>query len=373
MAERQSKLLGVACVLLALASCRSSRLDDRIPFRKSEKKMNLSRTDFAILPGWQNDDPSDALSAFKKSCVRIMSEGDFVASSQIVISADFMKSACAAAPSEETPGAARAYFEFWFDPYMVSTIDGRMTGTVTSYYESELEGDVEPSCDYLTPIYGKPSDLNGGKYFTRKQIENGAIRDRAPVLFWAKNPSDVHILHIQGSGIVRSPKGRAYRIGYAGNNGYSFSGIGSILQRHGIRPGKGYSMIGVKEWLDENPERARALMQENQRFIFFRDIVGDGPVGAMGVPLTPGRSIAVDPEYIPLGLPLFLAAKDPDGEKIERLVVAQDTGSAIKGVIRADYFWGSGNQAFDKAGRMNSEGSYYILLPKEGKNFAVKK
>ncbi|MDR1009453.1 MAG: MltA domain-containing protein [Rickettsiales bacterium] len=361
---------------LGLASCRSSRLDDRIPFKKSEKKMNLEAVGFADLPNWSRDDAAAGLVSFRKSCAKILSEGDFIGTSQIVISADFMKEACEAAPQKADKAAAKAYFEEWFDPYKVSSLESSgEKGMITGYYEAEVEGELEPDCDNLVPIYGKPFDLpaDGSAYKTRAQIENGDLRSRAPVLFWAKKPSEVHILHIQGSGVVKTKKGEKYRVGYAGNNGHKFSGIGSILMTEGVRPDGGYSMIAVKKWLDSNPKRARRLMQKNNRFIFFRDIDGDGPIGAMGVPLTPGRSIAVDTEFIPFGLPLFLATRDPDGIAIERLVVAQDTGAAIKGVVRADLFWGGGRRAFDKSGRMKSEGSYYILLPKDGKNFAVKK
>lgn len=368
------KFMGVVC--LGLASCRSSRIDNRISFKRSEKKMKVSEISFADLPNWQDEDASKALSAFKKSCTKIMNEGDFVASSQIVISASFMKEACSAIPEEPiTQSLAKTYFEYWFAPYKVSTMDGNSTGTITGYYETELEGDIAPSCENLTPIYGKPYDLpsNGGKYLSRREIANGKLRDRAPVLFWAKNPSDVILLHIQGSGVVKTPNGKYYRVGYAGNNGYSFTGIGSILIKHNIKPAGGYSMNAVKDWLDSHPEQTAKLILENERFIFFRDIVGDGPIGAMGVPLTPERSIAVDPEYIPLGLPLYLHTKDADGETISKTVVAQDIGTAIKGVIRADLFWGSGARAFSKAGRQHSQGTYYIFLPKDGKNFAVKK
>ena len=377
MAGNQLKLFKILfTVCLGLTSCRSSKIDQRISFKKSEKKMLLQKMDFNSLPNWTRDNQVEALEAFKKSCMKIMSEGDFVASSQIVISADFMKSACDAIPQDSvTPSVAKTYFEYWFDPYMIQNLDGSKTGTFTSYYETELEGSLNPTCNHLTPIYGKPYDLpaNGAKYHSRTEIDNGAVRDKAPVLFWAKNASDVLLLHIQGSGIVRTPDGKRYRIGYAGNNGHSFVGIGSILQKNNIRPKDGFSMGAIKKWLDENPKRAKKYINQNPRYIFFRDIVGEGPIGAMGIPLTAGRSVAVDTEYIPLGLPLFLDTVDSDGEPIEKLVVAQDIGAAIKGAIRADYFWGSGEEALFKAGRMKSSGSYYILLPKDGKNFAVKK
>ena len=368
------KILTTVC--LGLSSCRSSRIDNRISFKKSEKKMKLTELSFSELPGWNSDDPSQALEAFRKSCIKIMNEGDFVASSQIVISASFMKNVCSAIP--ETPISkelAKTFFEYWFAPYKVKTMENSSTGTITGYYETELEGDIQPSCEYLTPIYGKPYDLpsNGEKYLTRKEIENGKLRNKAPVLFWAKNPSDVILLHIQGSGVIKTPDGKTYRVGYAGNNGHQFKGIGKILMSHNIKPEGGYSMTSVKSWLDANPKKAKNLILENERYIFFRDIDGEGPVGAMGVPLTPERSVAIDPEFIPLGLPLYLTTKDADGNNIERTVIAQDIGAAIKGAIRADLFWGRGKTAFSKAGRQHAQGSYYILLPKDGKNFAVKK
>ena len=374
--ERKSllKFLGIVC--FALASCRSSRLDNRISIKDSEKKMRLQEVSFATLPNWVEDDAVAALKSFSKSCARIMSEGDFVASPQLVISAGFIRDVCSAIPQGNVSvGTARAFFEHWFSPYKVMTVSGDDKGTFTGYYETELSGEISPSCSNLTPIYGKPDNLptNGAKYYSRREIEKGAMRGHAPVLFWAHKLSDVILLHIQGSGVVRTSDGKKYRVGYAGNNGYKFTGIGSILMKHNIKPEGGYAMNSVKAWLDAHPKEAKKLILENDRFIFFRDVEGEGPVGAMGVPLTPERSIAVDPEYIPLGLPVFLNTKDADGIAINRTVVAQDTGAAIKGVVRADIFWGSGDRAFSKAGRQHSTGTYYLLLPKDGKNFALKK
>ena len=143
--------------------------------------------------------------------------------------------------------------------------------------------------------------------------------------------------------------------------------------KHKIKPKNGYSMNAVKLWLDTHPIQTSKLILENDRYIFFRDIDGEGPIGAMGVPLTPERSIAVDPEYIPLGLPIFLNTNDADGQKIEKLTIAQDVGAAIKGAIRADIFFGKGEKAFSKAGRQHSTGQYFILLPKNNKQFAIKK
>ncbi len=368
------KLFGIIC--LGLTSCRSSKIDNRTSFRYSEKKMSLEEVPFSSLKGWEKDNHQQALESFKKSCIKIMNEGDFVASSQIVISADFMKDVCSSIPKTNINNiTAKNFFENWFSPYKVTELTGNSIGKFTGYYETELDGKLTADYNYLNPIYGKPYDLptDGSKYYSRKEISKGKIRNKAPVLFWAKKLSDVILLHIQGSGVVKTPDGKYYRIGYAGNNGYSFKGIGSILMRHNIKPKDGYSMNSVKKWLDNNPKQTSNLILENDRYIFFRDIDGDGPIGAMGVPLTPERSIAVDTEYIPLGLPVFLDTNDADNIKIQKLVIAQDVGAAIKGAIRADIFWGRGENAFSKAGRQHSKGEYYIMLPKNSKNFAIKR
>jgi len=336
--------------------------------------MSLERADFDDLAGWREDNFVHALESFKKSCAKILNENDFIGTSQMIISANFMKAACAEAnalPNDNT--AIRMFFEANFDPYKVRDSSGSDKGTFTGYYEAELRAELTPDCESLVPIYGRPSDLGTTPYKTRAQIENHGLRHVAPVLFWAHSAADVHVLHIQGSGIVKTKTGEKYRIGFAASNNHQFSGIGSILMRNNVKVEGGYSMVAVRKWLRENPEEARKFMQKNDRFIFFRDIEGDGPIGAMGVPLTPGRSIAIDPEFIPYGMPMFLNANDPDGVSLNRLVVAQDTGTAIKGAVRVDYFWGAGEDAFHKAGRMKSTGSYFILLPKDSKNFAVKR
>lgn len=172
---------------------------------------------------------------------------------------------------------------------------------------------------------------------------------------------DAHILHIQGSGRIRLEDGSVLRLGVAATNGHKFVGISKILRERGLI--EDTPMPGVRAWLKANPARAKALMAENPRYVFYTPISGDGPVGSEGVALTAGRSMAVDPRYVALGLPLFLDTVEPSGQPLRRLVMAQDTGAAIKGPIRGDFFWGTGEEAFDKAGRMKSPGRYWILLP----------
>jgi membrane-bound lytic murein transglycosylase A len=336
--------------------------------------MNLERTTFAKLPGWREDDSAAALSSFRRSCERVANDGEFVASGQIVVASSFLAKVCRDMPRNPTNAQAKAFFEKWFEPYLVTRPDGSFNGLVTGYYETEVEGSRTRTEQFTVPIYGPPRDLvSGARYKTRREIETHGLSQLAPVLFWARHPSEVHILHIQGSGRVRTPDGVHHRVGFAGSNNHTFRGIGSILRENNIDVGGNYCMVNVKRWLDNNVERGRAFMKQNDRFIFFREIHGDGPIGALGVPLTPMRSIAVDSEFIPLGLPLFLVTTEPSGRSINSLVVAQDVGSAIKGVIRVDLFYGFGREAFQIAGRMSNQGRYYILLPRDGKHFAVKR
>ena len=272
--------------------------------------------------------------------------------------------------------------------YAVTT-PASATGTFTGYYETGLRGSLTRTDKFSVPLFALPRDLIEldrrafdlandipsviGRvanrrlvpYDTRVDIEvSPQFADRADVLVWVDDPVDAHLLHIQGSGRVTLTDGSERRIGYAGNNGHRFRGIGSILLESGaIGAGQG-SMPSVAEWLRKNPEQARGYMQDNPRYIFFRWINGPGPIGAFGVPLEPGRSLAVDPRYIPYGAPMWLDVNDPDGVALNRLVVALDTGSAIRGAVRGDYFWGAGEEAFAKAGRMKSAGRFYLFLPR---------
>jgi membrane-bound lytic murein transglycosylase A len=212
---------------------------------------------------------------------------------------------------------------------------------------------------------GQPADPAPQLALTRAQIEAGALAGKAPVLVWVDDAVDAHILQIQGSGRVTLEDGSVLRLGFAGSNGLPFVALGKILKDRGKITVS--TMPVVRAWLKAHPAEAPALMAENPRYVFFRLMPPstDGPVGALGVPLTPGRSLAVDPHFVPLGAPLWLDSLDPDGVKLQRLVVAQDSGNAITGAVRGDLFWGAGERAFDKAGRMNSRGGYYLLRPRQ--------
>lgn len=395
--------VGAAFGLFALAACAPS---ERPAPPALPEGLTLAAVDYGALPGWQDDPVAEALPALRRSCGRLQAlaerkgedawlgpgayggtYGDWTA-----LCGDLAR----AVPESEAPDeiALRAFLESRLQPYAVRYAgkDGeqRSEGTFTGYYEAELTGAREPSADYPVPVHALPADLvtvdlaesnpdlgssvplvgrmDGDTvqpYWTRAEIDDGALAD-GPVLLWAADAVDVHVLHIQGSGRVLMPDGSVERIGYAGNNGHPFRGLGRIMLDRGVaEPGK-TSMPAIRAWLKANPEAARDIMRENPRYIFFRRIAGgDGPIGALGVPLTPRRSIAVDPRYVPLTVPLWLDTVDPDNAPLRRLMVAQDVGSAIKGPVRGDFFWGFGEEALAEAGRMKSAGTWYLLLPRD--------
>jgi membrane-bound lytic murein transglycosylase A len=241
---------------------------------------------------------------------------------------------------------------------------GDKTGKITGYYEAELKGSRHKIKASQVPIYGNPYGYKyGDTVKTRKKIEADKDFD-APIIAWADDPVDLFILHIQGSGRLITPGGEEIKLGYSGNNGQPFKGIGAIMADEGIPGEYRKSMGAIRKYLKAHPVKARELMAQNPRYIFFKEKPGQSPYGAAGVVLTPYRSIAVDPDFIPMHTPVWLSTSDPDGVPLTRLVMAQDKGTAIKGGIRADFFFGHGETAFDKAGRMHKSGGYYLLLPK---------
>lgn len=349
------------------------------------------------MPGWTGDDQSAALGAFRRSCKRLSAQPEShrkVAGSLVLRGADWKAPCAAAAPLiDPTPADARAFFETWFRPFAARGPDGP-EGLFTGYFEMELAGARAPDKRFRVPLYRLPDDhvtvdlgsfdpalkgrrfvgrVNGRRlipYHTRGAIQNGALKGRALEMLWLDHAVDLYMLQIQGSGRVRLPDGSELRVGFAGHNGHDYASIGrALIERGELAKGK-VDWPAIRGWIDRNPDKAQALFAANPRYIFFRLINGlppdAGPPGAQGVPLTPGRSLAVDTRHVPLGLPLWLDTvwpNEPD-RPLRRLVVAQDVGGAIKGEVRGDFFWGTGAAALAKAGKMKSRGRYYLLLPK---------
>jgi membrane-bound lytic murein transglycosylase A len=336
---------------------------------------------FDSLPGWRADDQGEAWSAFRASCRALRFR-------------EYWRAVCERANALEAPDAAavRAFLEANFVPYRVANSDGATQGLVTGYYEPRLRGSRDRRAPYLHPLYAPPDDLlvidlaavapetknlrlrgrlDGRRvvpYFSRAEIENGAAPVAGKEIVFVDDPIEAFFLQIQGSGRVRLDSGEEVRIGYADQNGHPYQSIGRYLVDKGeLKIGEA-SMQGIQAWARANPARLPELLNQNPSFVFFRELppADTGPIGALGVPLTAERSIAVDPRFVPLGAPVYLATTRPNSDlPLERLVLAQDTGGAIRGAVRADFFWGTGPEAGSLAGRMRQQGRMWVLLPKE--------
>lgn len=355
-------------VLLLLTSCAE----------RPAEKLTLHPVAYADLPGWTEDRVGEALPALNRSC-RVLSKKPAEASLGIAGKAKDWQAFCAAlklaAPQDDTE--AREFLESWLQPYSVE-----QKGLFTGYYEAELNGAWQQGGIYQTPLWQRPGDLIAvdlgafkpelkgqriaGKvvgqkllpYDDRAAVARNGLAGRAEPLLWVDDPVQAFFLEIQGSGRVRFADGQVQRIGYDAQNGHAYVPIGRVLAEDG-EIAKPVTMAKIRAWLAAHPERAQAMMNRNPSVVFFRK-TDDGPIGAQGVTLTPQRSLAVDPAFMPLGVPLWLAADT----LTPRLVVAQDTGGAIKGAVRGDLFCGAGPEAEAQAGALQAGGTYYVLLPR---------
>ena len=355
----------VCAAVLLLAACSTSPQTSRVV---------LTPVDFGHLPGWRDDAMAQVLPAFARSCDKLadLPPGRPIGrDGQGGVAGDWL-APCGALRDVATGDdrAARAYFEAWFRPYLVAA-GSNSEGLFTGYFEPQLNGSRRVGGRYRVPLYGRPADLQADPgradhpYYSRAEIEAGALVGKAAVLFWVDDPVDAYILQVQGSGRILLDDGTRVQVGYDGSNGQRYVSLARILLNHGWLTPDDTTMQTVRAVLKAHPVEAPGLMRENPRYVFFRLVSGEGPVGTAGVALTAGRSLAVDPEFVPLGVPLWLDTSEPDGTPLRRLMVAQDSGAAIKGAVRGDVFWGAGEAAFDKAGRMNRRGSYYLLLPRQ--------
>jgi membrane-bound lytic murein transglycosylase A len=331
--------------------------------------------------GFGQANATAALASFIESCPRLTRRND---ASGLTVPADWAP-ACAAAPTWPASDASR-FFTTWFETAQVS--DG--TAFATGYYEPEIAGTRTPQPGFAVPVYRMPPDLvrarpgdspptaSGqqplGRYdetgqfvpfYERSEIAAGALAGKGLEIAWAADPVDFFFLQIQGSGRLRAPDGTVMRIGYAGQNGRDYAGIGSLMRQRGlIGPAPGQypgSMQGIVQYLHDHPDEGRALMNENKSWVFFKELTGDGPMGALGVPVRGRASVAADPAFVPLGAPVWLQVDRPEASG---LWVAQDTGGAIKGANRFDTFWGAGPDAKTIAGGMSARGRALIFLPK---------
>jgi membrane-bound lytic murein transglycosylase A len=362
--------------------------------------LRLTAVGFAQLPGWAASDPRAALSAFQRSCPKLLAlpATAILGTSGYAGTAADWRPACAEAaplaPGDTT--AARAFFESQFAPYRISRGDDA-AGLFTGYYEPQLRGSRTRHAPYLTPLYGLPGDmvtadlgvfregLRGQRltgrveqnrfvpYYPRAEIVKNGL-PQAPALVFVDDPVDAFFLQVQGSGRVVLDDGSVVRAAYAGQNGHPYTAVGAVLIQMGELKREDVSMQSIRAWLAAHPDRADALLDRNASYVFFAlQPLGDpalGANGAQGIPLTPGASLAVDGSVHPLGLPLWLDTNAPAADpaqpdiRLQRLLIAQDTGGAIRGAVRGDVYWGFGPEAGGIAGRMRGNGGVTALLPK---------
>lgn len=389
---RASPLLGRAAALATLVSAatiaaqaepRGSRamMSPAASSVVNTNGLRLVPIAFEALPGWADDDHARALRAFQASCTVVASSPRDAAPGLAAI--------CTRAKATR-PAAARVFFEANFTAHRIA--DGSR-GFLTGYYEPVVRGSRVPTATFRYPLHRRPADLvnlvdeaaraaagngltharrlpDGGiaPYATRAEIEAGALDGQGLEIVWLADPVERFFMQVQGSGRVRLDDGSTMRLGYDGKSGHPYTSIGRVLIDDGVMRAEDVTLQSLGAWLRANPERARDVMWRNQSYVFFRDTgAASGPVGALGSPLTPGRSLAVDPRFHPLGLPVWVASQTLQTSgtaPFRRLMVAHDVGSAIKGPQRGDIYFGSGAAAGAQAGRTKHAGEFVVFLPR---------
>ncbi len=392
---RYGRKAGLAALGLVLALC-----DPNVPGSLTGKAaamspdhaslQNMTEIAFAAIPGWQEDDQGKALAAFLRFCsppFPFLKAEPFGLSEKEA--ADLCDEASKVPASDRQ--AARSFFETRFTPFRIEA-----SGFVTGYFEPELPASRIKTANFSVPLLKAPTglaavtdanrpedwpeNLSHGRRMDkgmvplpdRGAIMDGALDDEHLELVWLADPVDAYFVHVQGSARLRLTDGTVMRVGYAGKAGYPYTSIARVLVERGEGTPEELTMSGLRKWLEDNPDRRDALFKENRSFIFFREVTlenpEDGPIGAAELPLVAGRSLAVDPRHIPYGMPVFVSAGIPDPEKPEtlfgRLLIADDTGSAIRGPARGDIFTGSGDRAGQIAGEIRHQASMILLLPR---------
>ncbi len=373
----------LVCLVIWLAACTTTPPEKEVPEPERALTQERQPVSFADLPGWENDNMVALWPAFRKSCLALgrKSEWRDVCNESVYVDG-------------ENPVAIRSFFESNFTPYRITGENGEDTGMATGYYEPLLTGSRRRKGKFKTALYRQPDDLlvidmadaypqlkgmrlrgklDGNRvvpYDTRKEIERSGKLSGNEIV-WVDDVMDAFFLEIQGSGRVYLPEsGETIRLAYANQNGRPYRSIGRYLLDKGeLKPGQA-SAQQIRQWLRRHPARLREVLDSNPSYVFFREEKiadpSEGPKGALGVPLTPERSVAVDPKHIPLGAPVYVDTTQPySSEPIRQLMVAQDTGGAVRGAVRIDYFWGFGAQAGEQAGKMKQKLKLWLLLPKQ--------
>lgn len=343
--------------------------------------LKLDPVTFADLPDWDKGRQFEALTAFRRSCRKLAAlpadapvgpDGFAGQASDWLVAC---RSASIIGAGEDD--SARLFFQHLFRPYRLSDANDGDQGFLTGYYLPRVRGSREHRPGFDVPLYRRPPDLVTGDdgrlgrmadgrlqpYYTRAEIDSGALTGKGLELVWLASPIDAFFVSIQGSAEISLSEGGKMRLGVASSNGRSYTAIGRVLVERGEMRVEDVSMKTITDWMLAHPDESQALMEKNQRYIFFQEVSNEGPVGAEGVVLTAGRSLAIDPNYLPYGAPVFLDSYDTKGTPWRRLMLTQDTGAAIKGPLRGDVYWGDGEVAEATAGKMKSPGRFYLLLP----------
>lgn len=328
----------------------------------TKSDLKLKQVSFNDLPGWQKDEQNKAVISFVNSCQglsKMPANKKVGGAIDNMVAADF-KDVCKIAPVIKDMGDAQArnFFENWFVPFEVSSKSSGSQGLFTGYYIPEIKGSKTRSNRYQYPVYAKPKDLKSLN-LTRAQIDSGALQYQGLELAWVEDPIDLFFMQVQGSGRILMEDGSIMKLNFAAKNNYPYSSIGKYIVDNKLIAGD-TSYFAIRNWLKQNPEQARKAMNVNQSYVFFKPSNSDDVFGSSGAKLMAERSMAVDNDIIPTGVPLWLNSKSSNYQK---LLVAQDTGSAIKGAVRGDIFFGRGESAEILAASMNYKGKYYILLP----------
>ncbi len=367
---------------LLLSSCTTAPAEKTSLYPADDAPLTITPTNFAALPGWEHDDLSGTIEALARSCAKLKAQDQnkpFGDPAWGVSIGDWTP-ACGKIENGEAAADPRSFFQFYFTPYE-ATSGSYKQGLFTGYYEAALKGSRTRSDIYNTPLLARPQDLvmvelgdfrdslkgqriagrvvNGSlkPYETRAEIEAGKLAGAVPLVY-VDDPVDAFFLQIQGSGRVMLDDGSEMRVGYAAQNGHVYYAVGRELVKRGLMDKDQVSMQSIREWLEAHPDQAAEFMNLNPSYVFFEELKGDGPLGAQNVALTPTRSMAVDRTKVPYSTPLWLDIKQPVAGKgdLQRLVIAQDTGGAIKGPIRGDFYWGYGAEAAHNAGLMKAKG-----------------
>jgi membrane-bound lytic murein transglycosylase A len=337
------------------------------------RTISLKKVHFSKLPGWHKDNHLEALASFQNSCAVLMKKQPRQPVSPLTQLGGRIKDwqrPCNEAMSGIifTNQLAKMFFERWFTPYQIKDKQKGKEGKFTGYYEIELRGSLKPTKRYKYPVYARPKDLTklqGRRKIKHQHINSGTLRGKNLEILWVDNLARHFFMQIQGSGVVILPNGREVKLGYDGQNGFSYIPIGGIFNQH--CNDRIDSAMDMMDWMHRNPSKGKKIMEKNPSYVFFK-VLSEGPVGGAGCCLTPERSLAVDAWLYPYGAPIWVTTSLPrtkslSGCNYQRLMIAQDTGGAIKGGVRADVFFGRGKRAEELACYMNQPGTYYILFP----------